>query len=87
MTVLALPNQPAALLAITSGRAVADLTDHSTAVYNAKTIGNGNTLQVVVDPAAPKGYQPTLVGIGMVAIRHRACHHRAEGAAGPDQRR
>ncbi len=67
MTILALPNQPAAFLAITSGRAVADLTDHSTAVYNAKTINNGNTLQVVVDPAAPKGYQPTLVGIGMVA--------------------
>jgi polar amino acid transport system substrate-binding protein len=67
ITVLALPNQPAAFLAVTSGRAVADLTDHSTAVYNAKTINNGNTWQVVVDPAAPKGYQPTLVGIGIVA--------------------
>jgi polar amino acid transport system substrate-binding protein len=67
ITVLALPNQPAAFLAVTSGRAVGDLTDHSTAVYNAKTINNGNTWQVVVDPAAPKGYQPTLVGIGIVA--------------------
>ncbi|HUK77467.1 MAG TPA: ABC transporter substrate-binding protein [Thermoleophilia bacterium] len=67
MTVLALPNQPAAFLALTSGRAVADLTDHSTALYNAKTINNGNTLQVVVDPASPQGYQPTLVGIGIVA--------------------
>jgi polar amino acid transport system substrate-binding protein len=67
MTVLALPNQPAAFLAITSGRAVADLTDHSTALYNAKTINNGNTLEVVVDPASPQGYQPTLVGIGIVA--------------------
>ena len=57
INVLALPDQPAAFLSITSGRAVADLTDHSTAVYNAKTVGNGNTLQVVVDPAAPKGYQ------------------------------
>ncbi len=36
MTILALPNQPAALLAVSSGRAVADLTDHSTAVYNAQ---------------------------------------------------
>ena len=67
MTILALPNQPAALLAITSGRAVADLTDHSTAVYIAKTTNNGNTFQVVVDPAAPNGYHPTLVGIGIVA--------------------
>ena len=67
MTVLALPNQPAAFLALTSGRAVADLTDHSTALYNAKTINTGNTLQVVVDPASPQGYQPTLVGIGIVA--------------------
>ncbi len=31
MKILALPNQPAALLAVTSGRAVGDLTDHSTA--------------------------------------------------------
>jgi len=67
MTVLALPDQPAAFLAITSGRAVADLTDHSTALYNAETINHGNTWQVVVDPAAPKGYQPTLVGIAIPA--------------------
>ncbi len=67
MTVLALPDQPAAFLAITSGRAVADLTDHSTALYNAETINNGNTWQVVVDPSSPKGYQPTLVGIAIPA--------------------
>ncbi len=42
MTILALPNQPAALLAVTSGRAVGDLTDHSTASYIAKTTNNGN---------------------------------------------
>ena len=67
MTVLALPDQPAAFLAIASGRAVADLTDHSTALYNAQTINHGNTWQVVVDPTAPKGYQPTLVGIAIPA--------------------
>jgi len=67
MNILALPDQPAAFLALSSGRAVADLTDHSTALYNAKTINHGNTLQVVVDPASPQGYQPTLVGIGIVA--------------------
>jgi polar amino acid transport system substrate-binding protein len=67
MTILALPNQPAALLAVTSGRAIGDLTDHSTAEYIAKTTNNGNSFEVVADPAAPQGYDPQLVGIGIVA--------------------
>ena len=67
MTILALPNQPAALLAVTSGRAVGDLTDHSTASYIAKTTNSGNSFEVVADPAAPNGYDPQLVGIGIVA--------------------
>ncbi len=67
ITILALPNQPAALLAVTSGRAVADLTDHSTASYIAETTNNGSTFEVVADPSAPQGYDPQLVGIGIVA--------------------
>jgi polar amino acid transport system substrate-binding protein len=67
MTILALPNQPAALLAVTSGRAVGDLTDHSTAAYIAQTTNSGNTFEVVADPAAPEGYDPQLVGVGIVA--------------------
>jgi polar amino acid transport system substrate-binding protein len=67
MTILALPNQPAALLAVTSGRAVGDLTDHSTAVYTANTTNNGKTFEVVTDPSAPEGSYPQLVGIGIVA--------------------
>ena len=67
MKILALPNQPAALLAVTSGRAVGDLTDHSTAEYIAQTTNNGNTFDVLADPTAPKGYDPQIVGIGMVA--------------------
>ena len=67
MTILALPNQPAALLAVKSGTAVGDLTDHSTAEYIAKTEGGGSTFEVVNDPAAPNGYDPQIVGIGMVA--------------------
>jgi polar amino acid transport system substrate-binding protein len=66
MTILALPNQPAALLAVKSGRAVGDLTDHSTAEYNAKTAGNGTLYEVVSDPAAPNGYVPQMVGIGIL---------------------
>jgi len=54
MTILALPNQPAAFLAVTSGRAVGDLTDHSTAEYNAMTTNNGNTFEVVNDPSRPR---------------------------------
>jgi polar amino acid transport system substrate-binding protein len=65
MQILSLPNQPAALLAVTSGRAVGDLTDHSTAEYIAKTTNNGATFEVVQDPAAPNGYDPQLVGAGI----------------------
>lgn len=65
-TILALPNQPAALLAVSSGRAIGDLTDHSTAEYIAKTTNSGNSFEVVADPAAPQGYDPQLVGIGIV---------------------
>lgn len=67
MTIKAVPNQPAALLAVSSGTAVGDLTDHSTAEYIAKTEGAGNTFEVVADPAAPNGYEPQLVGIGIVS--------------------
>jgi polar amino acid transport system substrate-binding protein len=67
MSILSLPNQPAALLAVTSGRAVGDLTDHSTASYIAQTTKNGQTFEVVADPAAPTGYDPQAVGIGIVA--------------------
>ena len=66
MTILALPNQPAALLAVKSGRAIGDLTDHSTAEYIAKTTNNGATYEVVADPAAPNGYDPQVVGIGIL---------------------
>ena len=65
--ILALPNQPAALLAVTSGRAIGDLTDHSTASYIAHKTNNGNTFAVVNDPSAPEGYDPQLVGIGIIA--------------------
>jgi len=67
MTILAQPDQPAALLAVTSGRAVADLTDHSTALYIAQTTDKGNKFEVVNDPAAPGGYYPQLVGVGIAA--------------------
>lgn len=65
--ILQLPKQPDALLAVTSGRAVADLTDHTTALSIAQTTNKGKTFEVVVDPANPGGYAPTPVGIGILA--------------------
>jgi len=66
ITILALPNQPAALLAVTSGRAVGDLTDHSTASYIALNTNEGKSFEVVNDPTAPTGYEPSIVGIGII---------------------
>ena len=64
ITVLQLPDQPAAILAVKGGKAAADVTDHSTAVYNAK-LSNG-ALEVAVDPTAPNGYEPALTGVGIL---------------------
>ena len=55
-----------------AARAVGDLTDHSTASYIAETTNNGATFEVVVRPGAPDGYEPQLVGIGIVAKQHAA---------------
>ncbi|MEI6452287.1 MAG: ABC transporter substrate-binding protein [Actinomycetes bacterium] len=66
MTILAPQGQPAALLAVTSGRAVADLTDHTTASYVALNTNDGNTFEVIADPDAPNGYEPQVVGIGIL---------------------
>jgi polar amino acid transport system substrate-binding protein len=65
MQILSLPGQPEALLAVKSNRAVADLTDFSTAMNIAETTNSGNTFEVVKDPAAP--YVPQMDGIAMSA--------------------
>ena len=61
MQILSLPGQPEALLAVKSNRAIADLTDYSTALSIAETTGSGNVFEVVKDPAAP--YDPQMDGI------------------------
>jgi len=65
MTILALPGTPDGLLAIKGGRAVALVTDHSQAEAVAKSTGGGNVFEVISDPAAPNGYEPAIVGIGI----------------------
>lgn len=62
MTINQYPDQPAALLAVQSGKVVGDLTDHSTASYIAQTHEGGNTFEVVADPAAPTGYEGQPIG-------------------------
>jgi len=64
MQILVLPGQPEALLAVKSNRAIADLTDYSTALDVAKTTGDGNVFEVVEDPAAP--YDPQMDGIAIL---------------------
>jgi polar amino acid transport system substrate-binding protein len=64
MQILSLPGQPEALLAVKSNRAVADLTDYSTALNIAQTTNNGKTFEVVQDPAAP--YDPQMDGIAIL---------------------
>jgi polar amino acid transport system substrate-binding protein len=66
MTVSEYPDQPAALLALQSGKIVADLTDSSTGGYIAVTTDNGETLEVVVDPNPPSGWETQPDGIAVL---------------------
>jgi polar amino acid transport system substrate-binding protein len=66
MTVSEFPDQPAALLAVQSGKIVADLTDSSTAGYIAVTTDNGATFEVIMDPNPPKGWETQPDGIGVL---------------------
>jgi polar amino acid transport system substrate-binding protein len=65
VTVLALQGSPEGLLAIKGGRAVAQITDHSQAEYIANSTTAGQSFEVLSDPAAPHGYAPAIVGIGI----------------------
>jgi polar amino acid transport system substrate-binding protein len=66
ITVLVLQKQPEAVLALQGGKAAAIVTDASTAGYIATTVNNGNSFELVKDAAAPHGYFPQLVGIGIL---------------------
>lgn len=66
MTLIQLPNSSDLTLALVSGKAMASLTDLSAGAYAAKTYNNGNSFQIVVDPADPNGYSPGVVGAGVL---------------------
>jgi polar amino acid transport system substrate-binding protein len=64
LTVLTYPKDSDALLAIKSGKAVADLVQLPTGV--ADVAAQPNSFEIAKDPAAPNGYAPSTIGIGMV---------------------
>jgi polar amino acid transport system substrate-binding protein len=68
MTVKQFPGQADALLALQAGTIDCDVTDRSTAFYNAETTEkNGEKVfELVVDPENPDGYYPTPVGMGVL---------------------
>ena len=65
VSILALPAESDALLAMKSGKAVADMTDGPGGAYVAKTYQGGGVFEVVADPAFPNGYEPALMALGM----------------------
>jgi polar amino acid transport system substrate-binding protein len=65
MTISEFPDQPAALLAVQSGKVVCDLTDSSTGGYVASETDDGATFEIVIDPNPPKGWETQLDGIAI----------------------
>jgi polar amino acid transport system substrate-binding protein len=68
MTVKQFPGQADALLALQAGTTDCDVTDRSTAFYNAETTmkGTEKVFELAIDPAAPDGYYPTPIGMGIL---------------------
>lgn len=66
MNISQFPDQPAALLAVQSGKVVCDLTDSSTGGYIALTTDNGSTFEIVMDPNPPAGWGTLPDGIGVL---------------------
>jgi polar amino acid transport system substrate-binding protein len=62
LSVLTFPQDSDALLAVKAGKAVADFVQLPNAEYTAKTADGGGVFQVVVDPASPGGYAPSIIG-------------------------
>jgi polar amino acid transport system substrate-binding protein len=65
MTISEFPDQPAALLAVQSGKVVCDLTDSSTGGYIAITTDDGATFEIIVDKNPPAGWETQLDGIAI----------------------
>ena len=66
MTINQYDDQPTAFTALQSGRTDCDVTDSSTAAYNAINTGAGEVFEVVLDPENPNGLDATIVGIAVL---------------------
>ncbi|MFI0511153.1 ABC transporter substrate-binding protein [Streptomyces sp. WSLK1-5] len=70
VTVVELPTEGDALVAVRAGKATADVLDAAVAEYTARTSGDGRQFEVVHDPAHPTGYAPVYTGIGVLRKNH-----------------
>jgi polar amino acid transport system substrate-binding protein len=65
MEILQFPQDSDALLAVTSGKAVAQMDDQSVAAYTAKTFNDGNTFMLLDDPSVASSFESAIIGIGI----------------------
>jgi polar amino acid transport system substrate-binding protein len=65
LTILQYPQDSDALLAMTSGKAVAQMDDQSVAAYTVKTFDNGNTFMLLSDPSVAASFQNAIIGVGV----------------------
>jgi polar amino acid transport system substrate-binding protein len=65
MEILQFPQDSDALLAVTSGKAVAQMDDESVAAYTVKTFNDGNTFMLLDDPSVSESFESAIIGIGI----------------------
>ncbi len=65
LTILQFPQDSDALLAVTSGKAVAQMDDQSVAAYTVKTFDNGNAFMLVDDPSVASSFESAIIGAGV----------------------
>ncbi len=65
LEILQFPQDSDALLAVTSGKAVAQMDDQSVAAYTVKTFGDGQTFKLLDDPSVASSFESAIIGIGV----------------------
>jgi len=65
INVLQFPQDSDAQLAVTSGKAQAQMDDQSVAAYTVKTFNSGGTFQLVNDPSVTSSFSNAIIGIGV----------------------
>jgi len=65
INILQFPQDSDAQLAVTSGKAQAQMDDQSVAAYTVKTFDNGGTFQLVNDPSVASSFSNAIIGVGV----------------------